>query len=438
MWKIARHLLLLVCLLCTVSCHQKKPGHYHVVLKDDLDTKLHDHIAWVNDINLKSGSGHHGVKHSYDCLIGKGYFAHISGKTAREIEQSDEVLHVVPQSTWSLASVPSKEDIIVDDRIDPKNWALTAISSNPPKIKGPYKYHASQATGTYIYIVDTGIQSDDEEFEGRVEHGWGYTPDGDLDKGKLYGDLFHGTFVAGIAGGRRHGVAKNTTLVDVKIGRDERGDDAIWDDTVIKGLCWTADNIKQHKRAKKAVVNLSLSVDQLECLTALHLIKNLAGQGVTVVFAAGNDGQDVKNTCLGNSPDVIKVGAYDKDFNAWNDSNHGTGIDVWAPGVNVRSVLSQAVLERERRGWGWPKDTRSGTSLAAPHVSGIIAGWMAEEDEGLSPAQVREKIDKLSFQDLLGHGDFAKKGVPSDEWEYRLANNRMIYNGADGAPQKKG
>jgi hypothetical protein len=91
MWKIARRLLLLVCLLCTVSCHQKKHGHYHVVLKDHPETKLHDHICWVNKINQDSGSGHFGVKSYYECSIGKGYFAHLSDKIAKDIEESDEV-----------------------------------------------------------------------------------------------------------------------------------------------------------------------------------------------------------------------------------------------------------------------------------------------------------------------------------------------------------
>lgn len=95
--------------------------------------------------------------------------------------------------------------------MDPKNWALTAISSsNPPKRKNEYKYHKSQATGTYIYIVDSGIQSDDREFEGRVVHGYGYADPYDLQSATNGGDLSHGTFVAGIAGGVRHGVAKNT------------------------------------------------------------------------------------------------------------------------------------------------------------------------------------------------------------------------------------
>ncbi|CAG9988178.1 unnamed protein product [Clonostachys byssicola] len=435
MWKTARYLLVLVCLLYTVSCHETNPGHYLIVLRDDVDTQLHEHIAWVNDLNRNSSSGHHGVQRSYDCPIGKGYFAHISGKTAKEIEQSDEVLHIVPQSTWSLASVPSEEDIIVDDKIDPKNWALTAISSNPPKAKGPYKYHTSSATGTYIYIVDTGIQSDDPEFEGRVINGWGYTPDGDLDQSESHGEMFHGTFVAGIAGGRRHGVAKNTTLVDVKIGYDKAKSDHIWDNTVVDGLCWTANDIKEHKRAKKAVVNLSLSAGDMQCEIARHWVKNLAEGNVTVVIAAGNDGEDVKSTCLGKSRHAIHVGAYDNNFNAAAFSNHGTGIDIWAPGAGVRSVLSQAVLKRTRRGWGWPDDKRSGTSFAAPHVSGVIAGWMAEEDEGLFPSEVRQKIKELSFEGKLGDGDFHDEDVPEEEWEYRLANNRIIYNGADGVPK---
>ncbi|CAH0055563.1 unnamed protein product [Clonostachys solani] len=430
MWNIARHLLLLVCLLFAVSCHETKPGHYLVLIKDNHHTTLHDHMAWANMINQDSGSGHFGVQEYYDCAIGKGYFAHISGKTATEIGKRDEVLHIVPQSTWSLATAPSNEEIIVDKKIDPKNWALHAISSNPPENKGPYKYHKSQATGTYIYIVDSGIQSDDEEFQGRVISGWGYSARDDLYEGVVGGELRHGTFVAGIAGGVRHGVAKNATLVDVQVGRDHPGSSQLWGGSIAKGLCWTADDIMLHNRANKSVVNISLAPGRLHCRAALKWLERLEERGVTVVVAAGNDGVDVKSSCFGSNLHAIQVGAYDRDFNAANFSNHGTGITVWAPGVEVRSVLSKAVLDREGRK-PWPDDTKKGTSYAAPHVAGIIAGWMGETEEGLSPKQVREKLDELSHKDVLGTDDFEKCQVPKDEWEHRLANNRIVYNGAD-------
>ncbi|KAK7225030.1 hypothetical protein V2G26_013033 [Clonostachys chloroleuca] len=401
MWKIARRLLLLVCLLCTVSCHQKKHGHYHVVLKDHPETKLHDHICWVNKTNQDSGSGHFGVKNYYECSIGRGYFAHLSDETARDIEQSDEVLHIVQQSTLSFTSAPSKEDIIVDDKMDPKNWALTAISSsNPPKRKNEYKYHKSQATGTYIYIVDSGIQSDDREFEGRVE-----------------------VSVMGL-------LRILTTLVDVKIGADFFPGHELWDSKAVEGICWAADHILQNKRTKKSVINFTVDLPKKYCPVFHWWLQNMAKDGITVVGAAGNNGIDVKDNCMG-SPDIITVGAYDKDFNAWNFSNYGTGVDIWAPGVNVRSVLSQAVLDRMGRR-PWPKDTEDGTSFAAPHVAGIIAGWMGETEEGLSPIQVREKLDELSLRRFLKPGDLIRAKVPEKERKYRLANARIAYNGADG------
>uniref|UniRef100_A0A8H7K4F8 Peptidase S8/S53 domain-containing protein n=1 Tax=Bionectria ochroleuca TaxID=29856 RepID=A0A8H7K4F8_BIOOC len=431
MWKIARRLLLLVCLLCTVSCHQKKHGHYHVVLKDHPETKLHDHICWVNKINQDSGSGHFGVKSYYECSIGKGYFAHLSDKIAKDIEESDEVLHIVQQSTLSFTSAPSKEDIIVDDKMDPKNWALTAISSsNPPKRKNEYKYHKSQATGTYIYIVDSGIQSDDREFEGRVVHGYGYADPYDLQSATNGGDLSHGTFVAGIAGGVRHGVAKNTALVDVNIGADFFPGHELWDSKAVEGICWAADHILQHKRTKKSVINFTVDLPNELCPVFHWWLRNMAKDGITVVGAAGNNGIDVKDNCMG-SPDIITVGAYDKDFNAWNFSNYGTGVDIWAPGVNVRSVLSQAVLDKKGRR-PWPKDTEDGTSFAAPHVAGIIAGWMGETEEGLSPVEVREKLDELSLRRFLKPGDLIRAKVPEKDRNYRLANSRIAYNGADG------
>ncbi|VUC20973.1 unnamed protein product [Clonostachys rosea] len=413
-----KYLLLLVCLLYTVSCHQTSPGHYFVMLKDD--AQLHEHIAWANKINNDSDSGHHGVQDFYECPLGKGYFAHVSGKTARAIEQSDEVLHLVPESTWSLQRVQSSDEIIVDKRIDPKNWALTAISSKPPTREGPYKYHKTQATGTYIYVVDTGIQSDDKEFQGRVVPGWALAPEDDPKYWEFDSNyLDHGTYVAGMQEVSVMELLKMLLWLMCRIPAR----------AVIKGLCWAADDILKHDRANKSVINLSVTVGE-DCSTARKVLYDLANLGITVVAGAGNDGKDAKTACLAGSKHVITVGAYDEYFNAANFSNHGTGIDVWAPGAGVRSLRSKAVLDELGR-HPYPDDMLHGTSFAAPHVSGMIAGWMGETEEGLTPKQAREKLKELSHEDLLHTSDFMKCGVPQDEWEYRLANNRMAYNGAD-------
>lgn len=102
--------------------------------------------------------------------------------------------------------------------------------------------------------------------------------------------------------------------------------------------------------------------------------------GVPVVVAAGNENQDVKNTSPARVAQAITVAASTINDTKASFSNFGTGVDVWAPGLNVISTSNNGSTK-----------ILSGTSMATPHVSGLVA-YLLGLDSSLSPTDVEKTI----------------------------------------------
>lgn len=95
-------------------------------------------------------------------------------------------------------------------------WGISRVSTRQQPITKEYNYPVSAGTGVDAYIIDTGIFIAHPEFEGRARLGKSFTKDGPKDGNG------HGTHVAGTIGSRTYGIAKNVTLIAVKV-LDARG-----------------------------------------------------------------------------------------------------------------------------------------------------------------------------------------------------------------------
>lgn len=113
--------------------------------------------------------------------------------------------------------------------------------------------------------------------------------------------------------------------------------------------------------------------------------------GITTVVAAGNYGEPANATSPASAPSAITVGAIAANFSkpAWSD--YGAIVDIFAPGVNVLSTWPTGNLTQ----------VLSGTSMSAPHMSGLVL-YLKSITSGLdSPAAVASKIQELATKDLV-------------------------------------
>src|SRR4029453_3822267 len=164
----------------------------------------------------------------------------------------------------------------------------------------------------------------------------------------------HGTHVSGTVGGSTYGVAKNVTLVAVRVldcngsGTTSGG---------IAGVDWVTSN---HQAGHPAVANMSLGgVTSSSLDTAFN---NSINDGVTYAIAAGNSNADACNSSPARVPNAITVGATTITDARSSFSNFGTCVDIFAPGSNITSSWNTSDTAT---------NTISGTSMATPHVSGV-------------------------------------------------------------------
>ncbi|MCA0293754.1 MAG: IPT/TIG domain-containing protein [Actinobacteria bacterium] len=253
-------------------------------------------------------------------------------------------------------------------------WGLDRIDEEPLPLDGRYTANQS-GKGIKVYVVDTGVTSNND-FGDRLATGKSYVNDG-MGTADCYG---HGTHVAGTIGGTVYGVAKQVTLVPVRV-LDCSGTGSAAD--TVRGLDWVA---KDHRSGVPAIVNLSLTGGYSR--SENEMVKALVAEGVTVVVAAGNTNEDACGSSPGSASKALTVAASDSSDQRASFSNYGTCVDLYAPGVDVVSVSASGATRM------------SGTSMATPHVSGVAA-MLLDAHPTWSPAKVSAQILKLTLPDKI-------------------------------------
>jgi subtilisin family serine protease len=275
----------------------------------------------------------------------------------------------------ALANNPNV--LVVEDDLEvstfavqaPAPWGLDRIDQRLLPLSNSFDNKDLDGLNTYSYVVDTGIDATNVDFEKRVAAGFTAILDG---RGSADCNG-HGTHVAGTIAGKQYGVAKASTLIPVRV-LDCAGNGSY--STVISGLDWIAAN---HRAGDAAVVNMSLGGSASSTLDGA--VKNLITKGIHVVVAAGNSNADACNYSPARVPDAITVGATTSSDARASYSNTGSCLDLFAPGSLITSAWLGATSTQ----------TISGTSMAAPHAAGVVARFVAVNPT-LSPTQVAQSL----------------------------------------------
>ncbi len=287
-----------------------------------------------------------------------GFSAQMSDAAVEELRGDADVAYIEADQRVTSSATQS-----------PATWGLDRIDQRNLPLSNSYTYQRT-GQGVRAYVIDTGVRSTHSELSGRVVAGATAINDG---RGTADCNG-HGTHVAGTVGGTTYGVAKQVTIVPVRV-LDCNGSGST--SGVIAGVDWVTSN---HTAGQPAVANMSLGGGVSTTLD--NAVGRAISDGVTFAVAAGNENT---NACKGSPARVaaaLTVGSTTSTDARSSFSNHGSCVDLFAPGSNITSAWHTS---------NTATNTISGTSMASPHVAGVAALYL-QGNPGASPATVNNAI----------------------------------------------
>jgi subtilisin family serine protease len=197
--------------------------------------------------------------------------------------------------------------------------------------------------------MDTGVNQH-SSFQNRVFRDFDYYGVGAWDTFPVQ----HGTHVAGIAASSIYGVATNAQIHAIRV-LDSTGTGSLA--SLLAGFLYIQAN------GEPGIINLSLGMLGGYSSTVADVITNMQSAGFIFVVAAGNDNIDASIEFPANVEGVVAVGAFDSSRVKASFSNYGPTVTIWSPGVMIVSAF----------GNGTGSQILSGTSMATPFVTGVLA-----------------------------------------------------------------
>ncbi|KAF7186815.1 Subtilisin-like protease 2 [Pseudocercospora fuligena] len=339
-------------------------GEEHIVIVNK-NAPITPQVAEVLQ-RLDLHESHPDVRHVFNNSVFQGFAASMKSHCLDLLANMSDISHVEKTISISHASIPTTMDVRGN-----APWGLQRISTanrfsgSPSAMDYTYAYTDSNlGSGSDIYILDTGVYTAHNVFSNRAKMLWSYDND-------LSDQDGHGTHVSGTAAGNILGVASNANIFGVKtLSSDGSG----WSSNVVAGIDFAIKNHEARSNSQDhsgSVISMSLaSSSPVDAINAA--VFAAISSGIHVCVAAGNSATDACSSSPagggGSQGGAITVGAVDISNTPASFSNYGSCVDVYAPGVNVISS------------WiGAPNmvNSLSGTSMATPHVTGIIAYAMA-------------------------------------------------------------
>ncbi len=345
--KIMSLLMVLILLSTALLTGAATPDRQLIVVFKDNSTPIEKDqvgkalgLTWISDLVLINGRS-----------------VRIPEARLEALKKNPNVLAVYEDEVVQILGKPVKPPVNQPAEVIP--WGIKAINADQV---------TDQGAGIKVGILDTGIDSGHPDLH--VADGVNL-----ISPFKSYADdNGHGTHVAGTVAALDNdigviGVGPQIQLYALK-ALNSRGSGYLSD--IIEGLQWAVEK-------QLDVVNMSLGTDS-DSPVFREAIKEAAQAGLIMVAAAGNDGEDVDYPAAYDK--VMAVAAVDIGSKIAYFSSPGPQVDISAPGVAVLSTVR-----------GGKYATYSGTSMAAPHVTGTVAL--------IIKAHGGDDWPKLSYDDAL-------------------------------------
>ena len=265
---------------------------------------------------------------------------------------------------------PFKTELVIGALAETVDWGLTAYGI-------PDVWKQSRGRGIRVAVLDTGIDVTHKDLDGAILEAKDFTrsPGG-------YRDVAgHGTHCAGVIGARQNdtgvvGICPDLRMDDggLLIGKVLGDDGAGLESWIAAGIDWAVE---------RGAHLLSLSFGSPTASpTIFQAIFRAVARGVFVVAAAGNNGADNSVDYPGRYRETIAVGAVDRHGRVAKFSSRGNEVDTAAPGEDVLSTFP-----------GNRYAKLSGTSMATPFVTGVVALMLSKHREQGSATPIRTTDD---------------------------------------------
>lgn len=319
----------------------------------------------------------------------KGFRLHATQAEAIAMSQDSQVAFISEDGAIAVGSPDADPIQMTPDPasfLNPQpnaSWGLDRINQHNLPLDRQYTY-VNNGEGVNAYVIDSGILPTHWEFQGRASAIFDFDREGNgIDCNG------HGSHVAGILGGQTFGVAKKVRLFGVRVLNCQGT--GTWSDVIdgVNFVTWHRGQPAQ--QGYPALANMSLGGETHRAADAA--VRNSIRAGVTYVVAAGNWNSDAGLYSPAGVSEAITVGATNKLDSRAEFSNYGPSLDLFAPGVSIPSAwigndLMIAIA--------------SGTSMAAPHVSGVVALYL-QTNRTASPAAVRSALVGTSTEGVVSN-----------------------------------
>jgi len=327
-------------------------------------------------------------------------------RTSRKLDRAD-----AESLMRQIAADPNVEFVEVDklNQVfwtpnDPRFSSQYGFGTGAGGIRATQAWDVTRGAGAVVAVLDTGITSH-SDLNANILPGYDFIIDAAVagdgggrdadpsDPGDFYGgraSSWHGTHVAGtVAAVTNNGVgvagtAPQAKVVPVRVLGRGGGYDSDIADAVIWASGGTVSGVPANANPAE-VINLSLGGGG-SCGNAMQsAINGAVGRGTTLVIAAGNSNANVSGFSPANCSNVIAVASSTSTGARSSFSNYGAGITISAPGSGIVSTLNSGQTTPGSESYA----TYDGTSMAAPHVAGVVALIQSVSNPAKTPAQIK-------------------------------------------------